>query len=98
MKKKFLFVLLFTFVIFFLGAEEQDNANINENLSFQELFENSTERIFQNERLKKDTEQKGVQPIKGGYGSQYQSGGTVILRNGKAHPLVGYAHQAFRVF
>lgn len=41
MKKKFLFVLLFTFVIFFLGAEEQDNANINENLSFQELFENS---------------------------------------------------------
>ena len=42
MKKKFLFVLLFTFVIFFLGAEEQDNANINENLSFQELFENSS--------------------------------------------------------
>ena len=41
MKKKFLFVLLFTFVIFFLGAEEQDNANVNENLSFQELFENS---------------------------------------------------------
>ena len=38
MKKKFLFVLLFTFVIFFLGAEEKITGDISENL-IQELFQ-----------------------------------------------------------
>ena len=38
MKKKFLFVLLFTFVIFFLGAEEKITGDISENL-IQYLFQ-----------------------------------------------------------
>ena len=55
MKKKFLFVLLFTFVIFFLGAEEKITGDISENLIqylFQAALADGDFSVYENQRAK----------------------------------------------